>query len=120
MKRFVLLCLLAAVCAVAVSSTASASPVSRANAVRTAHDYLSSQGFSYQSLVDQLQYEGYSRVDSAYAAGHSGANWYKQATRVARDYLNSQGFSRSGLIGQLEYEGFTVAQAVYGARTVGL
>jgi hypothetical protein len=102
------------------ATVANASPVSRANAVRTAHDYLQSEAFSFKGLVGQLKFEGYSTFDSNYAARHSGANWMKQAVKKAREYLQSQGFSRSGLIEQLKFEGFTPAQALHGVRAVGL
>jgi hypothetical protein len=101
-------------------TAAQATPISRANAVRAAKEYLQSQGFSFKGLVSQLRYEGYSRSDARYGASHAGANWFKQAVRVARDYLRSEAFSRKGLIEQLEYEGFTPAQARYAARRVGL
>lgn len=73
------------------ATAAQATPISRANAVRTAKQYL-----------------------------HSGANWYRQAVRVAKGYLRTMPFSRSGLIQQLEYDGFTHSQAVYGVRATGL
>jgi hypothetical protein len=99
---------------------AQASPISRANAVRQAKNYLQFEAFSFKGLVGQLKYEGYSTSDATYGASHSGANWMKEAALKARAYLKLQPFSRSGLIGQLEYEGFTPAQALYGARAVGL
>jgi hypothetical protein len=99
---------------------AHATPVSRANAVRTAKNYLRVSAFSFKGLVGQLKYEGYSTSDSRYGAGHSGANWMRQAVRKAKEYLRTQAFSRRGMIEQLEYEGFTPAQARHGALAVGL
>ena len=55
-------------------SAAQASPVSRANAVRSAKEYLQSQAFSFKSLVSQLKYEGFSSSDATYGVTHSGAN----------------------------------------------
>ena len=101
-------------------TAAHATPISRANAVRVAKDYLQTQGFSFGGLVDQLKFEGFSRSDARYGAGHAGANWFRQAVRVARDYLQTQGFSFSGMVSQLEFEKFTHRQAVYGAHAVGL
>jgi hypothetical protein len=49
--------------------------ISRANAVRMAKEYLSSQAFSRKGLVSQLKYEGFSRSDATYGASHSRANW---------------------------------------------
>jgi Host cell surface-exposed lipoprotein len=118
-KKFVLMFVAVAACAV-FAGAAIATPVSRSNAVRTAHEYLQTEAFSYKSLYQQLKFEGYSNSDAAYAVSHSGADWYKEAAKDAREYLQTDAFSRSGLIGQLEFEGFTPAQAAYGARTVGL
>jgi hypothetical protein len=99
---------------------AQASPGSRAQAVRKAHEYLQFQSFSLKGLAAQLKFEGFSMSDATYGATHSGANWWKQAAAKAKEYLKMQAFSRSGLVAQLKFEGFTSAQALYGARAVGL
>jgi hypothetical protein len=124
MKRLIAtIALAAAVVTVLLSgavTAAHATPISRANAVRVAKDYLRTSGFSFKGLVEQLEFEGFTASDSRYGASHAGANWWKQAVRVARDYLRTEGFSFRGMVEQLQFEGFTHAQAVYGARTVGL
>jgi Host cell surface-exposed lipoprotein len=124
MKRLIAtIALAAAVLAVLLPgavTAAHASPISRANAVRSAKSYLHSQAFSFKGLVSQLKYEGYSTSDARYGVSHSGANWMKQAARKAKEYLHSMPFSRKGLVEQLEYEGFTHAQALYGTRAAGL
>jgi len=94
--------------------TASASTIGQSNAARSAQNYIQTMPFSYKSLIEQLQYEGYSRSDAVYGASHSGANWMREAVLSARNYLQTMPFSRSDLIGQLQYEGFTPAQARYG------
>ena len=99
---------------------AQASPVSRAQAVRKAHEYLQFEAFSLKGLVNQLKFEGFSTADATYGASHSGADWFKEAAAKAKSYLQMQAFSRSGLIAQLRFEGFTAAQALYGVRAVGL
>jgi Host cell surface-exposed lipoprotein len=101
-------------------SAAHATPISRANAVRSAKAYLQYQAFSYKGLISQLKFEKYSTSDATYGASHSGANWMKQAAKAAKAYLRYQAFSRGGLVEQLKYEGFTPAQALYGARAAGL
>jgi hypothetical protein len=111
---------LAALLLCACVPAAQANPISRAQAVRKAHDYLDYQAFSLKGLIAQLKYEGFSTSDATYGATHVRANWFKEAAAKAKDYLKFQAFSRSGLISQLEYEGFTPAQAAYGARAVGL
>jgi hypothetical protein len=79
-------------------TAAQATPISRANAVRKAHDYLQYAAFSKKGLTSQLKYEGFSTYDANYGASHSGANWMKQAVRKAKEYMKFEAFSRSGLI----------------------
>jgi hypothetical protein len=122
MKKVLLLALsvLAAASLFGSATAAQASPISRANAVRQAKNYLQTQAFSFKGLVSQLKFEGYSTSDARYGTSHSGANWYKQAARKAKEYLRSMPFSRKGLVEQLQFEGFTHSQALYGVRAAGL
>lgn len=84
------------------------------NALKAAKNYLSVMPFSYEGLIEQLEYEGYSHSEAVYGADNCGADWYEQAVKSAKNYLEIMAFSRSGLIEQLEYEGYTHDQAVYG------
>ncbi len=93
---------------------------SQVNALSRASSYLDMGGFSYKSLVEQLEFEGFSNADATFAADHCGADWMKQVEQKAKSYMSFMGFSRSGLIGQLEFEGFTPEQAAHGADYVGL
>ena len=72
--------------------------------------------FSKSGLIEQLEYEGFTKKEAKYAVNNCGANWKEQAVKKAAQYLSSQSFSRSGLIEQLEYEGFTSKQARYGVK----
>nr|DAM54685.1 MAG TPA: Host cell surface-exposed lipoprotein [Caudoviricetes sp.] len=94
--------------------------VSQSNALESAKSYLEYSAFSYNGLVEQLEYEKYSHEDAVYAADHCGADWNEQAAKSAESYLAYSSFSRDGLIEQLEYEGFTHEQAVYGVEQNGL
>ena len=89
------------------------------NALRQAKNYLDIMPFSYQGLIDQLEYEGYSSSEAIYAADNCGADWYQQAAKKAKDYLELMPFSKQELIKQLEFEKFTHDQAVYGAEANG-
>ena len=89
------------------------------NALRSAKGYLAVMPFSYQGLVEQLEYEQYSHNDAVYAADNCGADWNEQAKKSAKSYLSTSAFSESGLIEQLEYENFTHDQAVYGVDNCG-
>ena len=93
--------------------------VSQKNALSEARSYLSFSAFSYEGLIEQLEYEKFSHDDAVYAADNCGADWNAQALAFAKDYLDYTAFSYSGLIKQLEYEKFTHEQAVYGADNCG-
>ena len=92
---------------------------SQLDAVDRAEDYLAYTAFSRQGLIEQLEYEGFSKEDATYGADNSGADWMKQAEEKAQDYLDYTSFSREGLIEQLEYEGFTNKEAVHGVDSTG-
>lgn len=85
------------------------------NALSTARSYLNYSAFSYQGLIEQLEYEKYSHDDAVYAADNCNADWNEQALDKANSYLDFSAFSYKGLIEQLEYEKFTKEQATYGA-----
>lgn len=89
------------------------------NALNRGKNYLKYSAFSYSSLVDQLEYEGYSTEAATYAADNCGADWNEQAAKKAQSYLDFSAFSRSGLIDQLVFEGFTAEEAEYGVTAVG-
>lgn len=89
------------------------------NAVLKAKEYLDYTAFSEKGLMEQLEYEGFSKEEATYGAKNSGADWNEQAAKKAKEYLDYSSFSRSGLIDQLLYEGFTKEQAEYGVSTVG-
>lgn len=83
-------------------------------------DYLDFTSFSRTGLIEQLEYEGFSREDATYAVDVLNVDWNAQAAQTAADYLDYTSFSRNSLIDQLLYEGFTQAQAEYGVSTTGL
>lgn len=89
------------------------------NALAKAKSYLEFTAFSYEGLIGQLEYEGFSASEAKYGAENCGANWNEQALKKAKSYLDFSAFSYSGLIGQLEYEKFTHEQAVYGVENCG-
>lgn len=88
-------------------------------AVSKAISYLNYTAFSYQGLIEQLQFEGFTYEQAKYGADNCGADWYEQAIKKAISYLNYTSFSYDGLVEQLEYEGFTHEQAIYGADNCG-
>jgi colicin import membrane protein len=94
--------------------------VSQENAIAKAVDYLDFSAFSESGLADQLEFEGFSAEDAAFAVDHVTVDWNAQAAAKAMDYLDTSSFSRSGLIDQLVFEGFTPEQATYGVDQTGL
>jgi hypothetical protein len=76
--------------------------------------------FSRSGLIEQLEFEGYSKDDATFAVDSITVDWNEQAARAAENYLETMPFSRASLIEQLEFEGYTTAQAEYGVSTTGL
>ncbi|WP_343263226.1 Ltp family lipoprotein [Luteimonas qiangzhengi] len=97
----------------------------RGNAIRSANQYLSFQGFSRDGLIEQLSSDygdGYSVADATAAVDSLTVDWNEQAVRSAQQYLSMQGFSCKGLIEQLSASAgdkYTVSQATHGARQAG-
>lgn len=95
------------------------------NAVRSAKQYLSLQGFSRDGLVQQLSADvgdGYAVADATVAVDSLNIDWSKEAVKSAKQYLTMQGFSCQGLIEQLSSSAgdkYTVSQATYGAQQAG-
>ncbi|MDO4615256.1 MAG: Ltp family lipoprotein [Lachnospiraceae bacterium] len=88
-------------------------------ALAEAKEYLAFTSFSYDGLVDMLEYLGYSTEAATYAADNCGADWNEQALLSANSFLSYSGYSYSGLIEMLEYDGFTTEQATYAADNCG-
>ena len=88
-------------------------------AVLSAKSYLDYTAFSYDGLIDQLEFEKFTHDEAVYGADNCGADWMEQAALCAKSYLDYSSFSRDGLIEQLEFEGFTHEQAVYGVEQNG-
>jgi hypothetical protein len=89
-------------------------------AVKKGKSYLSNSSFSRTGLIEQLVFEGFTKVQATYGVNKSNANWNLQAVKKAKSYLKYGSFSRQGLIDQLLFEGFTNSQASYGVNRTGL
>ncbi len=83
-----------------------------------AESYLRYTAFSRSGLIEQLEYEGFSKTDSTQAVDSLNVNWNDQAILKAKSYLKNMAFSKSGLIDQLEFEGFTSSQAAYAVANI--
>lgn len=93
--------------------------IGQENALQSAKSYLNVSAFSYQGLIDQLEYEKYSVEDATYAVDNCGADWNAQALKSAQNYLNISAFSYQGLYNQLVYEKYTSDQATYAVDNCG-
>ncbi|MDO4250884.1 MAG: Ltp family lipoprotein [Moraxella sp.] len=95
------------------------------NAIRSAKQYLSFQGFSRDGLIQQLSSSagnGYDVKDATIAVDSLDVDWNEQAVKSAKNYLAIQGFSCKGLIEQLSSSAgdkFTKSQAEHGAKGAG-
>lgn len=78
--------------------SANASTAGDRQALADAQQYLSSESFSFQGLVAQLEFDGFSKAQATWRVSHSRANWNKQALYSAKNYLQTQAFSARGLI----------------------
>lgn len=93
--------------------------VGEQNALDKATTYLDIMAFSYNGLIKQLEFEGFTNKEAVYGADHSNADWNEQAVSKAKSYMDISSFSRKGLIEQLEFDGFTHEQAVHGVEANG-
>lgn len=88
-------------------------------ALKLAKSYIDMSGFSYEELISQLEYEGFTHDEAVAAADSCGADWNAEALESAKSYIEISGFSYTSLVSQLEYEKFTHDQAIYGADNCG-
>ena len=50
-------------------------------ALAKAKSYLNSSAFSYEGLIEQLEYEGFTETEAKYGVDNCGANWKAQALK---------------------------------------
>ena len=95
------------------------------NAIRSAKNYLSIQGFSRDGLINQLSSDagdGYNIDDATIAVDSMDIDFNEQAGKSAKNYLSFTGFSCDGLVTQLSSSAgdkYTKEQAEYGAKLAG-
>jgi Host cell surface-exposed lipoprotein len=114
-----------AACAMPATAGA-ATKLAQQNAIRSAQEFLQTEAFSKQGLIQQLDSPYGAKFPKAlaiYAVDHLRVNWNAQAVRAAKEFLQTQSFSCEGLVQQLDSPygaQFTQAQAEYGAKKIGL
>ncbi len=123
--KFLKSVLIAVLIAVLIGSTPAWAAIltgPQGNAVKSAQQYLSIQGFSRAGLIQQLSSDygdGYNIDDATVAVDSLNIDWNKQAAISAEQYLRIQSFSCKGLINQLSSSAgndYTESQANYGAH----
>ena len=119
MIKIFLLTIMLLLCGMTEGSLKPAAADSKDDAVSRAKSYIKSSGFSRDGLVDQLEFEGFTKEEAEYGADNCGADWFEMAEKKAKSYIKTMGFSRDGLVDQLEYNQFTKEEAEYGADNCG-
>ena len=89
------------------------------NALKQAKSYISHSAFSYNELIEQLEFEKYTHDEAVYGADNCGADWNAEALEQAQSYISHSAFSYSELYDQLIYGQFTSEQAQYGVDNCG-
>lgn len=103
----------------AVAEAINSATTGEKNALKSAQSYLNYTAFSYDGLIRQLEFEGYTESEAIFAVNNCEADWMEQALKCAKSYLNYTAFSYDGLIRQLEFEGFTSEEATHGVDNCG-
>jgi hypothetical protein len=123
-----LIALIVIIVAVSASSNKTAAVVGNhagapaSEAQQAAQQYLQTEAFSKQGLIDQLDSSAgseYSQSAATQAVDSLSTNWNQEAVKVAQQYLQTEPFSCTALVQQLASSAgsqFTEAQAQYGAH----
>ena len=91
------------------------------NCYDTAMSYLDFMAFSRNSLIHQLQHDGYTDTAISNALDlleKYYVSWDTEALKKAQEYMETFSFSQQRLYEQLIHDGFTEEQANYGASYV--
>ncbi|WP_205710837.1 Ltp family lipoprotein [Isoptericola sp. BMS4] len=91
----------------------------RRRARARAQEHLDYAAFSRSGLVDQLEFEGFTREVARHAVDSLDVEWTTQAVRAAMNYREFESYSRRGVVTQLVFEGYTRTQAEHGADAAG-
>lgn len=82
-------------------------------AVEDGQDWLNKMPMSKQTLIEQLQFQGHSQIDAAFAANYLEDYNQEQAIIAVLDHLPESLFSRNVFINQIIAEGFTKEEAIF-------
>ena len=82
-------------------------------------EYLESSAYSRNGLIEQVEYDGFTKEQAIYGADNSNADWFEQAIKGAKEHLDASKYTRDELIEQLKYGGYTQKEALYGVNNCG-
>ena len=88
--------------------------------IAAAKKYVETGNYTYTSLIDKLQQDGYSTGDAEYAANNCGADWNGMAANEAKKLIDGGVTTKEEIVDQLIFKGYTYQQAVHGAEANGL
>lgn len=100
-------------------AAAKADAYTKEEAVARAQEYLNALPHSYNDLLYQLTYIGYSEEEAVFALEHCGADWNEQAVRQLKACKKDGIHSKDRLLKMLLEDGFTEEQAKYAVDTAG-
>ncbi len=97
------------------NSSVNANNSDNKEATADAEGYLQSGSFSEKKLIDQLEYEGYTKATATYAVNHAKANWNNEALEFVQGFADDKelGNSSKSFYSLLDTEEFTKAQSDY-------
>ena len=116
MKRIVSF-LLGCILALTPFVFSSAETAGEKNALAAANLYLSTVPYSYQGLIDQLEFDGYTSSEAKYGADNCKADWKELAKLDALNYLGTMPMSEKKLREQLQFDGFLDDEIDYAIET---
>ena len=88
--------------------------------IAAAKRYVDTGNYTYTSLIDKLQQDGFSTGDAKYAANNCGADWNGMAANEAKKLIDGGVTTKEEIVDQLIFKGYTYQQAVHGAEANGL
>lgn len=90
------------------------------NVIAAAKKYVETGNYTYTSLIDKLQQDGFSTGNAEYAANNCGADWNGMAANEAKKLIDGGVTTKEEIVDQLIFKGYTYQQAVHGAEANGL
>ena len=88
--------------------------------IAAAKKYVETGNYTYTSLIDKLQQDGFSTGNAEYAANNCGADWNGMAANEAKNLIDGGVTTKEEIVDQLIFKGYTYQQAVHGAEANGL